>query len=479
MSEEILINVTPKEVRVALLEQNVLQEVHIERSFRQGLLGNIYKGRVSRLLPGIQAAFIDIGLDRSAFLHISDLHGYNKQETDKDIRDFLHPGQELLVQVYKDPLGSKGARLTTLYTIPSRYLVFTPDVSQVAVSQKIVDETERTRLLSLVTSDPQGGYIFRTAAEGMSADDAVAEKKFLAALWDEISARIKTAKVGTLVYEEIPMVLRVLRDLVGHEVEKIRVDDQAAVTAMRDFAKRYMPAFVDRIEYYADVQPIFDLHAVEEELQKALERKVLLKSGGHVIFDQTEAMTTIDVNTGSYVGRENSEATIFKINLEAAEAIARQLRLRNLGGIIIIDFIDMMEPQHKTQLLQAFSNALVKDSVRAELSEITSLGLVQMTRKRTRESLERILCVSCPTCQQRGSIKSLATICYDIFRKLKRTAQHYPWTGFMIVASAEVIACLQEEESAMLADLEIQLKKPIKLRADAAYKQEYYDILPI
>ncbi len=484
MSEEILINVTPREVRIALLSNGVLQEIHIERSLHQGLLGNIYKGRINRLMPGIQAAFVDIGLDRSAFLHISDVQGYEAlvaraNNAHLDIRDVLRVGQDLLVQVYKDPLGSKGARLTTLHTIPSRYLVLTPGIFQIAVSQKIVDETERERLINLITPGEQGGYIFRTAADGVNQAELQTDKEFLNTLWSEVILRAKSAKPGELVYEEIPIVLRVLRDLAGYEVEKIRVDNETAMLEMKEFANRYVPALTERIEFYAGDRPIFDIYSVEDELQKALQRKVYLKSGGHLVFDQTEAMTTIDVNTGSYLGHANLEQTIFKTNLEAIEIIARQVRLRNLGGIIIIDFIDMADPMHKAHLLETLRTALAKDSVRTEVSELTSLGLVQMTRKRTRESLEHILCVPCPVCQHRGSIKSMSTVCYEIFRELKRISENYPWAGFLILAAQEVVDYLLDEESIMLADLESLLGKPIKLRVESSYTQEHYDILPM
>lgn len=485
MSEEILINVTPREVRVALLENGMLQEIHIERSLQQGLLGNIYKARVGRLLPGIQAAFVDIGLERSAFLHVSDVTGYEAlaatvdNVSNIDIRQLLQTGQEILVQVYKDPLGSKGARLTTQFTVPSRYLVFTPGNFQVSVSQKITDETERQRLLSMITASDSGGYIFRTAAERVSQDEINRDKEFLDALWMEVKTRIKETKSGEAIYEEIPIVLRVLRDLAGYDVERIRVDNEAIAIQMQEFARRYVSRLVDRVEYYAGERPIFDIYSVEDELQKALQRKVYLKSGGYLVFDQTEAMTTIDVNTGSYLGHNNLEQTIFKTNLEAVDAIARQVRLRNIGGIIIIDFIDMEDASHKAHLLQSLTNALAKDSARTEISEVSNLGLVQMTRKRTRESIEHILCVECHMCEGRGLIKSLPTIAYEIFRELKRASQFYQWPGFLVVASQAVVNCLLDEESTVLAELEAQLGKPIKLRIDSSYMQEQYDILPL
>ena len=485
VSEEILVNVTPREVRVALLEDGVVQEIHIERSLQQGLVGNIYKGRVNRLLPGIQAAFVDIGLQRAAFLHISDLRGYEElaARTENiaslDIRDYLQVGQQLLVQVYKDPLGSKGARLTTQFTIPSRFLVITPGIFEIAISQRITDEAERERLPTLILPGKFGGYIFRTAAEGVMQSELEADKKFLDLVWAEVENRRLTAKLGDVVYEEIPIILRVLRDMAGYEISRIRVDDKSALEQMRTFAEHYVPTLIERIELYEGDRPIFDIYSVEDELQKTLLRKVYLKSGGHIVFDQTEAMTTIDVNTGSFVGSGNLEQAIFKTNLEAVEVIARQVRLRNLGGIIIIDFIDMIDPSHKENLKQSLLMALAKDSARTEISELSSLGLVQMTRKRVRESLEHVLCVPCPLCQKRGSIKSLATICYDIFRELKRIAQNYPWSGFMVVASQEVVSCLMDDESTMLAELEAQLSKPIQLRVESSFTQEHYDILPL
>lgn len=476
MTEEILINVTPREVRVALLENGSLQEVYIERNLHQGLLGNIYRGKVNRLLPGIQAAFVDIGLDRAGFLHVKDIH---PDPLNVDIRDLIHPGQELLVQVYKNPLGSKGARLTTQFTIPSRYLVLTPNAHQIAISQKITDDAERQRLLNMIEPSGEGGYIFRTAALSVSDAEIEADKAFLSSLWVNVLARAKNAKHGEIVYEEIPIILRVLRDLAGYQIERIRVDQSEAANQMREFAERYVPALVNRIEYYAGDRPIFDIYSVEDELQKALLRKVYLKSGGYLIFDQTEAMTTIDVNTGSYVGHGKIEETIFKTNLEAVDVIARQVRLRNLGGIIIIDFIDMVDDLHKSHLMETLKKALAKDNVRTEISEISSLGLVQMTRKRTRESLEHILCVTCPLCQRRGSIKSLETISYEIVRELKRVSQHYPWAGFLVVATDAVVQSLLEEESTMIADLEAQLARPIRLQVDSSYMQEQYDILPL
>lgn len=476
MIEEILINVTRREVRVALLSAGILQDVFIERNIHQGIVGNIYKGKVMRLLPGIQAAFIDIGFERAAFLHASDIQSANP---DTDIRQLLHPGQTILVQVYKDPLGTKGARLTTQFTLPARYLVFTPGQAQVSISQRISDDSERQRLLSMLSLDqPEGGYIFRTAASIATQAEINADKLFLASVWKEIQVRAPQAKVGEKVYEELPILLRILRDITDRKITRIRVDDSDAVIKMKDFAARYLPWLVPHIEYYSDDRPIFDIHNVEEELQQLLQRKIYLRSGGYIVFDQTEAMTTIDVNTGSYVGQENVEQTAFKINLEAVEIIAKQVRLRNLGGIIIIDFIDMLERAHNTQLLEALKTALAKDPTRTEVSEISTLGLVQMTRKRARESLEHILCVTCPMCQRRGSIKSLETIFYEIMRDLRRTAGNYNWPGFLVQASREVINYLLNEGSDMLAEFEAQFGKRVESQVKSSYTQEQFDILP-
>lgn len=479
MSEEILVNVTSREIRVAILDTGVLQEIHIERKEYRGIVGNIYKGRIIRLLPGIQAAFVDIGLERSAFLHLKNVVSDEESDISQlDIRDFLQVGKAVLVQVIKDQLGTKGARLTTHISFPSRYLVFVPGSKQISVSQKIINEEERERLLALISTE-EGGYIFRTAARGISAADILNEKQFLTSLWKEIQDKSREIKPGHLVYEEISMLLRVIRDLAAYKTNRIRVDNAKAVTEMKLFAQRYVPHLVDRIEYYSNARPIFDIYSIEAELQKTLERKVLLKSGGYVVFDQTEAMTTIDVNTGSYLGHGNPEQTIFKTNLEAAETIARQVRLRNLGGIIIIDFIDMDNPLHKAKLLDLFKEALAKDNAYTEISELSSLGLVQMTRKRSRESIEHILCVPCPCCRRRGYIKSIETVVYEILREVKRLGELYQWPGFLVLASQGVIDCLIGENSNTLGEIEYQLSRPIQLRIEPSYNQEKYDILPL
>ncbi|WJW74875.1 ribonuclease G [Thiohalobacter sp. IOR34] len=479
MSEEILVNVTPQETRVAVVENGVLQEVLIERARCRGLVGNIYKGVVCRVLPGMQAAFVDAGLERAAFLHASDIASGGQDDERGTISQLLREGQELLVQVIKDPLGTKGARLTTHITIPSRYLVFMPHAGNLGVSQKIEDEAERQRLKGIIAEGAEAdhGYIVRTAAEGVDADALRADMQFLNRLWTSIGERARSVGAGGIVHEDLPLVSRVLRDLVGSEVEKVRIDSRETFQRLQQFAADFVPEIRDQLEYYPGERPIFDLYGVEDEIQKALERKVQLKSGGYLIIDQTEAMTTIDVNTGAYVGHRNLEETIFKTNLEAAQAIARQLRLRNLGGIIIIDFIDMQDEEHKRQVLRALEKSLERDHAKSHISEVSSLGLVQMTRKRTRESLGHVLCEACPTCGGRGSLKTPETVVYEIFREILREARQFDAQQLLVLASQEVVDLLLDEESTSLAELETFIGKPIKFQVESLYTQEQYDVV--
>ncbi len=479
MSVEILMNVTPHETRVAVVENGVLQEIVVERERRRGLVGNIYKGKVSRVLPGMQASFIDIGLERAAFLHASDI-AQDASETTDNIAQLLHEGQEVLVQVIKDPLGTKGARLTTHITIPSRFLVFTPDVFHAGVSLKIEDELERQRLkdvLSNLISGGAGGYIARTAAEGVSIEGLRTDTEFLNRLWESVQSRVSSCSAGDAVHEDLPLVMRILRDVVDGDVEKIRVDSRQATQLVTDFADQFMPEMAARIEHYPGERPIFDLYGVEDEIQKALDRKVHLKSGGYLIIDQTEAMTTVDVNTGAFVGHRNLEETIFKTNLEATQTIARQLRLRNLGGIIIIDFIDMVDEEHKRQVLRSLNKNLERDRAKSHITEVSALGLVEMTRKRTRESLERVLCQSCPACSGRGMLKTPETVCFEIFREILREARQFDAQKYLVLASQEVVDILIDEESASVAELEEFIGKPIKLQVEGLYTQEQFDVV--
>ncbi len=480
MSEEILINVTPPETRVAIVENGVVQEIIIERAAKRGLVGNIYKGRICRVLPGMQAAFVNVGLERAAFLHASDI--YHPDGAKDQITDLVYENGEVVVQVVKDPLGTKGARLTTNISIPSRYLVYMPNMSTVGVSQKIEEDEERARLRDILTrysesSDIPAGFIARTAAEGVSEEALWKDMRYLERQWRSIQERASSAKPTDVIHADLPLAIRALRDLITPDVERIRIDSRSTFKDANGFAEKYLPDSNVSIEYYPGDRPIFDLYGVEDEIQKALKRTVDLKSGGHLIIDQTEAMTTVDVNTGAYVGHRNLEETIFKTNLEAAQAICRQLRLRNLGGIIIIDFIDMTDPEHKRQVIRALERCLAKDHAKTHVTEVSSLGLVEMTRKRTRESLGHVLCEPCPSCRGRGSIKTAETTCYEIFRDIIRESRQFDVEQLLVLASQEVIDRLLDEESHNLAELEQFIGKAIKLQAEMLYTQDQFDVV--
>ena len=486
MSEEILINITPPETRVALIENGIVQEIMIERSARRGLVGNIYKGKICRVLPGMQAAFVEIGLDRAAFLHASDISYTTRAENRQpdNITNLVREGGEIIVQVVKDPLGTKGARLTTNLSIPSRYLVFMPSLRSAGISQKIENQDERARLRKTIDeyikeSDYQGGFIARTAAEGVSETTLQSDMRFLFRLWRDIEERHQSTSSPKVIHEDLPLLLRALRDLITPEVEKIRIDSRVSSEKARQFADKVMPDLEVEIECYTGARPLFDMYNVEDEIEKALQRKVDLKSGGHLVIDQTEAMTTIDVNTGAFVGHRNLEETIYKTNMEAAQAIGRQLRLRNLGGIIIIDFIDMTNDEHKRQVIRALEKCLARDHAKTQITEVSSLGLVEMTRKRTRESLEHVLCQTCACCNGRGSQKTTETTCYEIFREILREARQFDVESLLVLASQEVIDRLLDEESANLAELEAFIGKTIRLQAELLYTQEQYDIVLI
>ena len=482
MSEEILINVTPPETRVAVIENGVLQELIIERTRERGLVGNIYKGQVCRVLPGMQAAFVDIGLPKAAFLHLSDLSSKElEKKGSENIEHYLYEGQLIVVQVVKDPLGSKGARLTTEISIPSRFQVYMPYANNSGVSQRIECAEERARLRSCLDTFRQenqcGGFIARTAAECVDESVLIADMSFLLKLWESITAKIASAKAKQFIHKDLPLSIRTLRDLYKESIERIRVDSRETYHRLVEFAGVFAPEIVSVIEHYTGECPVFDIYSVEDEIQKALERKVKLKSGGHLVFDQTEAMTTVDVNTGGYVGGRNLEETIFKTNLEAAQTIARQLRLRNLGGIIIIDFIDMQSEEHKKQVLHALERHLEKDRAKTKITEVSVLGLVEMTRKRTRESLEHILCEPCSACGGRGVLKTAESMCLEIFREIIREVRQYKVQKLLVLASNGVVEMLLDEEADMLAELETFLGVQIKFRAEAEYHQEQYDVV--
>ena len=490
MSEEILVNVTPMETRVAVVDNGATQDVHIERTTSRGVVGNIYAGKVVRVMPGMQAAFVDIGVERSSFIHVADIISVDsngreiKGRHSENIRDYLHDGKKVIVQVSKDPLGSKGARLTTQLSVSTRYLVLMPQTDHSGVSQLIEDPIERERLQQVLLQGmaaedmtDAGGFILRTAAEGVGEDEIKADLRFLKRLWAAVSRRGKSATKAELLYEDLPLYLRTVRDLARPSVERILIDSREGFTALQGFCREYVPEVSGLLEHYDGERPLFDLHGIEDEIQRALSRRVELKSGGYLIIDQTEAMTTIDVNTGSFVGRSNLEETIFKTNLEAAITLARQLRVRNLGGIIIVDFIDMRDAEHRRQVHRTLEKAMQRDPARNTITGVSELGLVEMTRQRTRESLEYTLCEDCPVCQGRGVLKTPESVCYEIFREIMRDARAYENDTLMVLAAQAVVDRLLDEESANVADLEEFIAKAISFRVEPSYSQEQFDIV--
>ena len=482
MNEEILINVTPQETRVAVIQQGVAQELHVERTTGRGLVGNIYLGVVSRVLPGMQSAFIQIGLDRAAFLHVADIWEQRQNaEPAKPIERLLHEGEKLLVQVIKDPIGTKGARLSTQISIAGRLLVYLPQEFHIGISQRIEDEAERAhlreRLQQLLPPDATGGFIIRTMAETATDKEMLSDIEYLRRIWGGIQEKAKIATAPALLYQDLNLSLRVLRDIANDDTDRILVDSRETFHTLHAFAQDYTRNFLERLQLYSGERPLFDLYGIEEEIERALARRVPLKSGGYVIIDQTEALTTIDVNTGGFVGGRSFDDTIFKTNLEAAHVIARQLRLRNLGGIIIVDFIDMANDAHRESVLTEFKKALSVDRTRITVSGFSSLGLVEMTRKRTRESLAHTLCEPCPMCQGRGEVKTAQTVCYEILREIVREARQFDAREFRILASQAVIDLFLDEESQSLAMLGDFIGKPVSLQVESIYNQEQYDIV--
>jgi ribonuclease G len=493
MSEEILVNVTPRETRVAVVENGMLQELHIERGWSRGVVGNIYKGRVQRVMPGMQAAFVDIGLERAAFLHANDVvRALQTPDVDGDplpaqtppvppVSELLRDGQEIVVQVLKDPIGSKGARLTTQISIPSRYLVLLPRSRVVGVSARIEDEAERSRLKAIIaeraSGDSQHGYIVRTNAEGQPEEALAEDLAYLGRAWALIEQQVADARVGTRIYEDLSLPMRAVRDLMRRDVDKVKVDSRETCDRLRSFAAQYMPGLAERIEHYGGERPVFDLYGVEDEIQRALDKEVPLKSGGYLVIDQTEAMTTVDVNTGSFLGQRNLEETVYRTNLEAAQAVARQLRLRNLGGIIIIDFIDMVDAEHRRQVLRTLEKSLARDHAKTTVYDFSPLGLVEMTRKRTVESLERQLSERCHECSGRGMLKTAETVTYEIFREIVRAVRQFESARLLVIASPKVVARITDEESTAVAELEEFLGKGIRFQADEQYMQEQFDVV--
>ena len=494
MQQDILINWSPQETRVAVVESGAVQELHVERALERGLVGNIYLGKVARVLPGMQSAFIDIGLERAAFLHVADLwqkpvngDGLPANRTGappKPIEKQVFEGQTLMVQVIKDPIGSKGARLSTQISLAGRMLVFLPQDDHVGVSQKIpaaLRDELRGRVQALATEAAQGarsgGFILRTNAEDATDAELSEDIAYLRKAWSRIREAATRQPPASLLHEDLNLLQRVLRDLAGEATQSIRIDSREQFDALLAFGQEFMPAAAARLSHYRGERPIFDLFNVDEEITKALGRRVDLKSGGYLIVDQTEALTTIDVNTGGFVGARNFDDTIFKTNLEASQAIARQLRLRNLGGIIIIDFIDMENVEHREMVLEEFRKALSRDHTKMSINGFTALGLVEMTRKRTRESLAHLLCEPCPTCSGRGEVKTARTVCYEILRELMREARQFNAKEFRVLAAPNVIDLFLEEESQSLAMLSDFIDRTVSLHPEASYGQEQFDIV--
>lgn len=510
MGAELVINAASHETRIALIENGTIAELYIERSREKGIVGNIYKGRVIRVLPGMQAAFVDIGLEKAAFLYVADvfdaieeyeslLDAGNKKEDDEpaedreeqedqDRHDFrpLHPiedllqeGQELLVQISKEPLGTKGARITSHISLPGRHLVYMPTVDHIGISRRIEDEEERERLREIVErlKKPGSGYIVRTVSEGKSEDDLIADMQYLTTLWEEISRRQAKAAVPSLLHSDLDVVQKVVRDIVSEQVDKITVDSQVDYDRIVNFISTFVPKMKYTIELYDEEEPIFDYYGLEVEISRALGRKVWLKSGGYIIIEQTEALSAVDVNTGRFVGKHNLEDTILKTNLEAVKEIAYQLRLRNIGGIIIIDFIDMEKEVNREKVYGALEEALKADKSKTNILKISELGLVEMTRKRVRENISRMMCEPCSYCEGRGYIKSKITICHEIFRELRREMLDIRGTKATVTVHPQVADLLYDEERRGLEELEKRFKKRITVRAKPGFHQEQFEIV--
>ncbi len=507
MSTELLVNVAPFETRIARIENGLAEEVYIERERERGLRGNIYKGRVQRVLPGIQAAFIDIGLDKAGFLYAGDIaetngnhflppaHDDIRPVHDEDTQDdlpatgnrrnvpainsLLKEDSEIIVQVSKDPIASKGPRLTSLISLAGRYLVFLPNCDHIGIARRIESAEERQRLLEIAEAiKPEGsGIIIRTVAEGHNLFEIQDDLKFLLRLWKDIERRMQHGHAGALIHMELNLFLRAMRDFVDDEVEKIHIDSREAYERMKRFAKRFMPEVAKRLYYYPGERPIFDVYGVEEEIERALKRRVPLKSGGHIVIDQTEALIAIDVNSGSFVSSRNLEETGFKTNLEAVHEIVHQLRLRNLGGIIVLDFIDMHEQENRARLLEVLEEALTRDKARSNIVQFSDLGLVEMTRKRTRESLGRTLMHECHHCGGTGHTKSHTSLCYQLFREVVAESRAYPCKKLMIIAHPTLIDLLLGEESEDIVRLEKFTGKEISLKSDSQLEPEHYEIV--
>ncbi|MDO4435780.1 MAG: Rne/Rng family ribonuclease [Cardiobacteriaceae bacterium] len=472
---EILINHMNHETRVAMMEDGVLKDVFIERKKKRGIVGNIYKGRVQRVLPGMDSAFVDIGLERAGFLHVRNIAN-RKSDI---IHEVLHEGQSVLVQVLKDPMGSKGARLTTDVALPSRFLVHMPYSNEIGVSFKISSERTRQNLRELMAGFHEGnsgGFIVRTAIEHASFWALRADMQYLLRLWEAIGQSYQNAKNGTLIYSDLPLYLRILRDFISPNVVRVLVDNMEAYERIQMFSMNFLAERLSNIEYHQGHVSLFERYGIEEEIERSLKRQVPLKSGGYLIIDQTEAMTTIDVNTGAFVGKLSQDDTIYRTNLEAAKAIARQLRLRNLGGIVMLDFIDMTKPEHQQGVIAALESALAGDKSKYTINPMSPLGIIEMTRKRTRESLRQVMCEPCPSCEGLGYVKSAQTLVYQLFRDLMREAREFQPQQLTVVACPHLVDFIKDEEQEAFQDLQNLLNIPVVLKANPTTKYGRYDI---
>ena len=485
MPKELLINSNDFETRVALVEDGLLSEVWLERSKHHAIVGNIYQGVVEKVLPGLQAAFVNIGENKAAFIHVSDL-AVNATETgggnQTAINQILHEGQSIVVQVFKDQIGSKGARITTQLSIPSRYLVMMPNAPQLtAISARITDEQERARLTELLqkinANNTEFGLIARTHAEQVSHTELFHDWRFLDRLWGKLSERLKSSKAPQLIYSEFSLAKRLVRDYITDDLKRITIDSFELHQQVEDFLQDFAAEWQGELIEHKVSRPLFDQFHIDDEIDRSISRQVSLKSGGNLVFDQNEAMTTIDVNTGQYVGYKSLEDTAYKTNLEACHAIARQLRLRNIGGIIIIDFIDMLEQEHKAQVLQTLEENLAGDSARTNVLGFTSLGLVEMTRKRTTENLQDMLCEPCDKCQGLGSIETIQTISFKLFREISRSVKQFKASKVMVIGSPRLVQYIIDEHSETVAELEETLGKRISFQAEDSYQRHQHDVV--
>ncbi|MDA8091106.1 MAG: Rne/Rng family ribonuclease [Nitrospiraceae bacterium] len=493
----ILVNVTGHETRLALLESGQVVEVYVERRKNASLAGNIYKGKVLRILPGMRSAFVDIGLEKAAFLYVTDIRTdivedyalmfeddtfsgldfLQSKRHEFQIEELLHEGQDILVQVSKNPMGSKGARVTSYVTLPGRYVVLMPDLEHIGLSRRIEDEQERTRLREIVEGiRPKNfGLIVRTASEGASREDLQKDLDFLMSLWESVLKKNDKAGSPALIHGDLDLVLRSVRDLMGSGVDEMVIDSERKYLEVKNFVQNYFPKLLDKIGLYDGNEPLFESYGIEADIARALGRRIWLKSGGYIVIDQTEAMSVIDVNTGKYVGKQDLEDTILRTNLEALKEIAYQIRLRNLGGIIIIDFIDMELMDNRQKVFCALQDAMKKDRTKSTISQITELGLIQMTRKRVRESLVRTLLEPCPYCEGRGTVKSVITLCYEIFRKTERLAKH-GLKRIVITAHPQVAEILLDEERQRLEEIENAYGMKVTINENPALHREIYEI---